>query len=66
MTLGVGIQLVGGPADGRLTYIPEDPVDPPRVYELLMLSGRKAVYERQLNPGDEGLLWTYCYVGVSA
>jgi hypothetical protein len=63
MASGVGVQFVGGPADGRLTFIPEDPMDPPPTYELLLASGAKAVYERQANPGDEGSLWLYGYSG---
>jgi hypothetical protein len=63
MTSGVGVQFVGGPANGRPTFIPEDPMDPPLTYELLLASGAKAVYERQANPGDEGPLWLYGYSG---
>ncbi|MFE0472584.1 hypothetical protein ACFW2V_13315 [Streptomyces sp. NPDC058947] len=60
--MGVGIKFIGGPADGRLTFIPEDPMDPPLLHELLMVSGRKAMYERQVNPGDQGPLWLYRYI----
>lgn len=64
--LGVGIQLVGGPADGRLVYIPEDPMNPPAVYELLTVNGGKLVYERHVNPGEDGPLWLYQYTGRKA
>lgn len=58
---GVAIQFVGGPADGRVTFIPEDPMNPPLIYELLTMGDGKLLYERQPNPGDQGPLWLYNY-----
>lgn len=58
----VGIQFVGGPADGQLLVIPGDPWNPPHVYDQMAnASGRRLVYRREVNPGDDGLLWHYRY-----
>ncbi|KUN37691.1 hypothetical protein AQJ30_15515 [Streptomyces longwoodensis] len=58
---GVGVQFVGGPADGRLLAIPGDPWNPPHTYELRNPDGDRLMYVRALNPGDDGPLWHYRY-----
>lgn len=66
----VGIRLVGGPADGHELTIPGDPWDPPQTYEVLHFSlqegKRRLVYGRELNRGNDGPLWFYCYLEGSA
>lgn len=66
MRRGVGIQLVGGPADDRLICIPEDPMNPPEVYKLMAMNGSSTVwliYRREANKSDEGPLWLYRFAG---
>ncbi|MEU2264954.1 hypothetical protein ABZ568_00570 [Streptomyces olindensis] len=59
---GTGIQFVGGPADGQLLVIPADPWNPPHLYDQMSkASGRRLVYRREVNPGDDGPLWLYRY-----
>lgn len=68
----VGIQLVGGPADGRLIVIPGDPANPPRVYDGLIyeMGKRKMIYRRADGRGilgrrasDAETPWRYQYDG---
>lgn len=69
----VGIQLVGGPADGRLLVIPGNPANPPRVYDGLIyeMGTRRLIYRRadgrgvlgRRTPGAEGPPWRYQYDG---
>lgn len=62
--MSVGIQFVGGPADGQLLVIPADPMNPPRLYEdLVSANGHRLIYRREVNPGDDGPLWHYHYEG---
>ncbi|MGW2100399.1 hypothetical protein ACWCPX_22385 [Streptomyces olivaceoviridis] len=57
----VGIQFVGGPADGRVLAIPGDPWNPSHTYELRNAEGQRLFYRREVNPGDDGPLWHYRY-----
>lgn len=57
----VGIQFVGGPADGQLLVIPADPWNPPHVYDQIANANGRLVYRREVNPGDDGPLWHYHY-----
>lgn len=71
----VGIQFVGGPADGKQLVIEGDPVNPPLTTEVLeppsfnwreleagqVLEIRKALYRREVNLSDDGPLWPYHY-----
>lgn len=63
--MSVGIQFVGGPADGTLLVIPGDPMDPPKVYDEIISAqtGCRLAYRRTVNPGDDGPLWHYVYEG---
>lgn len=67
--IGVGVQLVGGPADDCLIFIPEDPMNPPEIYRLTAFSGGRVVrliYEREVNRSDDGPLWLYRFTGKEA
>lgn len=73
----VEVQLVGGPANGHLTVIEGDPMDPPATVEVAVLPElnwtalaqqsdevvlfRKALYRRAVSPLDDGPLWQYLY-----
>lgn len=73
--MSVGIQLVGGPADGREVVIDGDPMNPPPTTEVLVPETpswrengarrvpeiRKALYQREANPSDDGPLCLYRY-----
>lgn len=69
----VGIQLVGGPADGKLLVIQGDPANPPHVYDGLMyeMGRRRLIYRREdgrsllrmCTPGADGPPWRYLYDG---
>ena len=73
--MSVGIQFVGGPANGRLLVIEGDPMNPPLTTEVLVqepfnwrdldagkvLEIRKALYRREVNPSNDGPLWLYRY-----
>ncbi|MFE2424665.1 hypothetical protein [Streptomyces hokutonensis] len=61
----VGIQFVGGPADGQLLTIPGDPFNPPHTYELRNIHGHRLIHRRHVNPGDDGPLWHYHYEGTA-
>ncbi|MGQ5576751.1 hypothetical protein [Streptomyces sp. ECR3.8] len=73
--MSVGIQFVGGPADGKQLVIDGDPMNPPLTTEVLepppfnwreldagrMPEIRKALYRREANASDDGPLWLYRY-----
>jgi hypothetical protein len=80
--VSVGIQLVGGPADGYEVVIPGDPMDPPACWEVFAASGniwatagqgqppsagvRELIYRREVNRSDDGPLWLYRYAEPTA
>jgi hypothetical protein len=73
--MSVGIQFVGGPADGKQLVIDGDPMNPPPTTEVLVPEAlnwreldsgqppeiRKALYRREVNAADDGPLWLYRY-----
>jgi hypothetical protein len=67
---GVGIRLIGGPADGRDFIIPGDPMNPPQTYEIMHASlgqgARRLTYSREANLEDDGPLWFYRYTSGRA
>jgi hypothetical protein len=73
--MSVGIQFVGGPANGKQLVIEGDPMNPPSTTEVLVPEAlnrrqldsgqvpeiRKALYRRAVNAADDGPLWLYRY-----
>lgn len=77
MTNYLEVEFVGGPLDGQQGMLPPEitgagPADwqPPMVARADMYVGHNdgvpiiqhIVYERRVNPRDEGVLWLYDYV----
>ena len=70
--MSVEVQFFGGPADGRVSVIDGDPMDPPDHVELMQapeidwtaqapVQMVKLRYLREVSPSDDGPLWRYRY-----